>query len=423
MYIYMMSDSEAIHETDPSDVAAPLDDIRILSVEQFGAGPLGTMYLSDMGADVVKIEEPSQGGDIGRHVPPGQLHGTSLYFEAFNRGKRSIALDLKSPAGKAVFHRMVKSADAVFSNLRGDQPSALGLTYEQLAPHNPAIVCVALTGYGRAGPRASHPAYDALVQAEAGWAALTGDPSGPPTKSGLSLADYVAGITAALATVVAIHAAKRSGTGCDVDVTLFDTALAMLTYPATWFLSIGHVAERYPMSSHPSIVPFQFFETQDGHIAVACPKDKFFRTLADILGRPDLKSDPRYTDFDARSLNRVDLLADLTAEFRRRTTTEWMRQLEGRVPVAPVRSVEKALNREELARRSMLVEYEHDALGHVESVGNPMRVNGYDPVARPGPMLGQDHEAIVAELEYTPEELASLRAGGAFGQRLMRGGK
>jgi crotonobetainyl-CoA:carnitine CoA-transferase CaiB-like acyl-CoA transferase len=168
---------------------APLQGVRILALEQFGAGPFGTLFLADMGAEIIKIEDPAAGGDVGRYVPPAQHNRDSLYFEAFNRGKRSLALDLRNPAGRRVFHELVGRSHGVFTNLRGDLPDALGLTYEKLSPINPAIVCVSLSAYGRHGERATWPGYDALVQAEAGWASLTGDPDDPPTKSGLSLVD------------------------------------------------------------------------------------------------------------------------------------------------------------------------------------------------------------------------------------------
>ena len=404
-----------------ASTGGPLHDVRIISVEQFGAGPLATLYLADMGADVIKIEDASTGGDVGRYVPPGIDRGTSLYFEAFNRGKRSIALDLHSDAGREVFHRLVAECDVVFSNLRGDLPGRLGLTYDQLKERNPAVVCVALTGYGRSGPRAMLPAYDALVQAEAGWAALTGDPDGPPTKSGLSLADYVVGLSAALATMVALHDARRTGMGRDVDVTLLDAALAMLTYPATWYLSAGHRTERHPMSSHPSIVPFQFFRTADGHVAVACPKEKFFTRLAEQLGRPEWTADDRFADFESRRQHRTELTDLLDAEFAKRTTGEWLELLTGEVPIAPVQSLDEALERDFLRERSMLVEYEHPTLGAVASVGIPIRLDGFEPMPRPGPLLGQDRDQILRDLGADEREIASLAERGAFGSASLDG--
>jgi crotonobetainyl-CoA:carnitine CoA-transferase CaiB-like acyl-CoA transferase len=394
---------------------APLSGVRVIAVEQFGAGPLGTLYLADLGAEVIKIEDPAAFGDIGRHVPPGQSGTDSLYFEAFNRGKKSLLLDMKNPAGREVLDRLVATADAVYSNLRGDQPERLGITYAQLARINPRVVCVALTGYGRTGAGAELPGYDALIQAESGWAALTGDPAGPPTKSGLSLADYVAGLTAALALLAGIIDARHTGRGRDLDTNLYDSALAMLSYPATWFLSSGFRTERHPLSAHPSITPFQFFRTQDGFIAVACPKEKFFQALVTAIDLPDLASDPRFESFALRNAHRDELLAVLSSRFASASTAEWLTRLRGVVPIAPVRSLEEALDTEELSERAMLVEYEHPGLGTVRSVGLPIAVGDYTPEYRRGPRLGEDGISLLAQLGYSEAAIAELSDRGAFG--------
>lgn len=394
---------------------APLAGVRIIAVEQYGAGPFGTLYLADLGAEVIKIEDPATGGDVSRYIPPGGVETDSLFFEAFNRGKRSIALDLKSAVGRAVFERLVASADAVLSNLRGDQPDRLGLTYDVLGQINPAIVCVMLTGYGRHGDAARLPGYDALIQAESGWAALTGAPDGPPTKSGLSLADYIAGLTAVLGLVVALFDAQRTGLGRDVDTNLYDSALAMLSYPATWYLSSGFVTERQAMSGHPSVVPFQFFATADGHIAIASPKEKFFWTLVKEMGLGDLADDPRFADFEGRGRNREVLLARLSERFAERSTAAWLAILRGRVPIAPVRSLAEALEISELRDRGMSAEYDHPRFGPVRSVGLPLRMSGYEPTYRPGPALGADQLGILAQLGYDDDAIERLRADGAFG--------
>ena len=387
------------------DRAAPLAGVRIIAVEQYGAGPFGTMYLADLGAEVIKVEDPGTGGDVSRYIPPGRSGTDSLFFEAFNRGKRSITLDLKSEAGRAVFERLVSSADAVYSNLRGDQPERLGLTYDALRPLNPAIVCVALTGYGRTGPGARLPGYDALIQAESGWAALTGSPDGPPTKSGLSLADYVAGLTAVLGLMVGLFDARRTGLGRDVDTNLYDSALAMLSYPATWFLSSGFASQRHAMSAHPSVVPFQFFATADGHVAVATPKEKFFRVLVERMGLPELAHDPRFADFEARNHSRDVLIARLSGRFAERTTAEWLETLQGAIPIAPVRSMEAALDPEELAERGMLAEYPHPAFGLVRSIGLPLSATGLTPTYRAAPGLGADTAALLRELGFPDDWL------------------
>ncbi len=410
-----MSTPDDASEPAPGRRPAPLAGVRIIAIEQYGAGPFGTLYLADLGAEIIKIEDPASGGDVSRYIPPGRVGTDSLFFEAFNRGKQSIALDLKSEAGRAVFERLVASADAVFSNLRGDQPERLGLTYDVLGRINPAVVCVALTGYGRDAGSARLPGYDALIQAESGWAALTGAPDGPPTKSGLSLADYIAGLTAALGLMVALFDARRTGLGRDVDTNLYDSALAMLSYPATWYLSSGFVTQRQDMSGHPSVVPFQFFATADGHVAIATPKEKFFRVLVEGMGLPELASDPRFGDFESRGTHRDALLTLLSARFAERPTAHWMGVLRGKIPIAPVRSMEEALDPDDLRERGMLAEYTHPSFGTVRSVGVPLTLGGHDPTYSRGPGLGADSDAILEGLGMTADEIASARDRGAFG--------
>jgi crotonobetainyl-CoA:carnitine CoA-transferase CaiB-like acyl-CoA transferase len=389
--------------------------VRVIAVEQFGAGPFATLFLADLGADVIKIEDPSTGGDVARHVPPGQQDNGSLYFEAFNRGKRSIALDLKNGAGRRVLERLVAVSQVVFNNLRGDAPDHLGLTYASLQHVNPAIICASLSAYGRAGERRSYPGYDPLVQAEAGWASLTGEPEGPPVKSGLSLADYAAGLTSALAILAAVFDAQRTGRGREVDVALYDVALAQLSYLATWYLTLGIVPERQPLSAHPSIVPFQFFETADGYIAVACAKEKFFRDLALLMDLPELAADPRFASFDARRAHRDELLVLLSRRFREESTERWMERLGGRVPCAPVRTVPQALDEDELRSRNMLAGYESALFGTVRSLGLPVSISDFRPTYRPAPSLDGDRGAILADAGFEPDEVAELREAGAFG--------
>lgn len=394
---------------------APLAGVRIIAVEQYGAGPFGTMYLADMGAEVIKIEDPSVGGDVSRYIPPGQQGFDSLFFESFNRGKKSLALDLKSEAGRRVFERLVGSADAVYSNLRGDQPARLGITYAELAPINPAIVCVSLTGYGRDGESADLPGYDALIQAEAGWAALTGERDGPPTKSGLSLADYVTGLASVLGLMIALFDARRTGIGRDVDTSLYDVALSMLSYPATWYLSLGIPAERHPLSAHPSVVPFQFFRTADGYVAVACPKEKFFRALLAGMELGDVSSDERFQTFEKRRTHRDELVEILNRRFMEATTEQWLERLRGAVPIAPVRSMEQALDEDELQERNMLAAYEHPVMGNVRSIGSPLRLGEFEPTYVPGPRLDGDRTQILASLGYSEADCARLEQDGAFG--------
>ena len=398
---------------------APLSDIRVLAVEQFGAGPWATLQLSDLGAEVIKIEDPSEGGDVARYIPPFQHGEDSLFFETFNRGKRSISLDLRSDRGREVFHDLVRHSDAVFSNLRGDAPTKLGLTYADLEPVNPLIVCVSLSGFGMTGPRAAEAGYDYIVQAMAGWMSLTGDPQGPPTKSGLSLVDLSGGYVAAIALLAGIHRARRDGHGCDADVSLFETALHELMYVGTWAASHGYVQQRRADSAHPSIVPFQAFRSADGWFTVACAKEKFWQRLCGAIGRPDLLADPRYGDFASRDANRDTLLAELHAVFASATTDEWVATLSGAgVPVGRVNDVAAALSDPQTLARETVREFEHPSLGVVREIASPLRLSGPLPEVSRAPARGEHTEAVLREVcGYDNARVAELAAGGAFGRR------
>ncbi len=322
----------------------PLNGVRILSVEQYGAGPWASMYLSDMGADVIKIEAP-QGGDSSRASGPHFLGpDDSQFFQTFNLGKKSVALDLRQPEGKEVFRRLAATADAVMNNMRGDQPGKIGLDYAALGPVKPSLVCAHLSGYGRTGDRAAWPAYDYLMQAEAGFLHLTGEPDGPPTRMGLSIVDYLTGITTAFALTAALFGAARTGRGRDVDVTLYDVAMHQLSYPAVWYLNEGDETRRRPRSGHPSVVPTEVFPTADGHIFIMCVLPKFWEALCDGIGRPDLPQDPRFATPRARFANRDALAAILDTALQTHPTAHWMATLAGKVPVAPVLSLGQALD-------------------------------------------------------------------------------
>jgi len=396
---------------------APLADLRILAVEQFGAGPWGSLQLADLGAEVIKIEDPASGGDVGRYVPPFRSGEDSLFFETFNRGKRSISLDLRSPAGRAVFEDLVAHADAVTSNLRGDQPAKLGLTYDALRHRNPRIVCASLSGFGMTGPRAGEPAYDYVLQAMAGWMSQTGEPDGPPAKSGLSLVDYAGGYALALAVLSAVWRARRDGVGGDCDIALFDVALSLLTYVGTWAATEGHEVPRRGESAHPSIVPFQAFRCADGWITVAAAKQHFWERLCHAMDLPELPADPRFAGFDARDRHRDELLAVLRARFAERSADEWVRRLEDAgVPVGRVNAVAEALEDPQAQARGAVARYEHPRLGTVRQPASPLRVSGHADPPRPGPERGEHTEALLRELcGYGDGQLARAREEGAFG--------
>ena len=396
----------------------PLEDIRIIAIEQYAAGPFGSVQLADLGAEVIKIEDPASGGDIGRYIPPFHEGEDSLFFEAFNRNKQSISLDLATIAGRAVFEDLVRVSDVVYSNLRGDVPASLRITYDDLKHLNPRIVCCALTGFGMTGPRASEPGYDYFLQGIAGWMDITGEPSGPPAKSGLSLVDYSAGLTAAVAMLAGIHAARRDGVGMDCDISLFDTSIAMLTYPAIWSLNGDFQPERTRHSAHPSLVPFQAFQTRDDEwIVVGCPKEKFWRQLVVAIDRPELAADPRYATFEDRRRHAAALLPVLETIFASRAAGEWLDTLRSAgVPCSPVNSVSEALHDEHTAARGMVIETEHPRFGTVRQVRGPVRVGSDETSFVRAPLRDEHHDAVLrGVLGYSAERVDALKSGGAFG--------
>lgn len=395
----------------------PLEGVRILSLEQFGAGPFGTSHLADLGAEIVKIEDPRGGGDVGRYVPPYADGEDSLFFETFNRGKKSIALDMSAPAGRAVFERLVAVSDGVFSNLRGDVPEALGITYADLRHLNPAIVCCSLSGYGMTGPRRAQPGYDNVLQALTGWMDVTGEPDGPPTKSGLSIVDFSAGYVAALAMVSALLAARRDGIGMDCDVSLFDTAVAMLTYPGVWHLNAGYKPARTRHSAHPSIVPFQAFQASDGWFVVAAAKEKFWTRITDAIGRPDLARDPRFLRLADRQRNAQTLVQVLDAVFATAPVSSWVDRLTAaEVPVAPVNTVPEALRDPQVEARELILEAEHPRYGTIRTIASPVKAGARRRPAQRAPRRGEHTRQLLEELiEFDDAAYAAARAAGAFG--------
>jgi crotonobetainyl-CoA:carnitine CoA-transferase CaiB-like acyl-CoA transferase len=398
-------------------MAQPLADVRILAVEQFGAGPWATLQLADLGAEVIKIEDPHVGGDIGRYVPPYQEGEDSLFFETFNRNKKSISLDLRHPEGSAVFRDLAAESDAVFSNLRGDQPEKLGLTYQQLRAVNPAIVCCSLSGFGMTGPRRSEGGYDYMIQGLAGWMSLTGEPDAPPTKTGLSLVDLSGGYVAAIALLGALWRARRDGVGCDCDISLFETALAELFYIGTWAATAGYVPQRHPESAHPSIVPFQNFRTSDSWIVVSAPKPKFWHSLCEVIGRPDLAADPRFAGFVDRDRNRNELVPILRQAFAERTTAAWLESLGAAgIPCAPINDVGAALEDPQVAARGAIAETDHPHFGTVRQIATPLRLSETEPPLRRGPRRGEDTSTVLAAVAgYDERRIAELALDGVFG--------
>lgn len=387
----------------------PLEGIRIIAVTQYGAGPYSLSLLADLGAEVIKVEDPNTRGDISRFVIPYAKNEDSLFFQTFNRNKKSITIDLKTPQGREVFEDLVKVSDAVFNNLRGDVPEKLKIKYDDLKHLNPRIVTCSLSGFGTTSSMAKEPAYDYLLQAMNGHMDLTGEPGGAPTKFGLSVIDFSTGMMAAVGLMVAIFQAKIHGQGADVDVSLFDTSISLLNYLATWHMNEGYKPERTAYSAHPTLVPSQLFETEDGHVIIMCNKEKFYRNLCEQLQRIDLLESNRFKDFAARLEYKEELIALLNPIFKEHPTQYWLDLLTGKVPIAPVNTIEQALKQPLVQEREMIVDVDTKNFGKIKMIGSPIKISTHELTYQEAPALGEHNLEVFGEiLQYSAEKIASL---------------
>lgn len=397
-----------------SDRPLPLAGYRILSAEQYGAGPYGTMFLAQLGAEVIKIEPPGH-GDTARAVGPHYLReAESLYFQTFNLNKRSLTLDLRSEEGREILHRLAGEADAVANNMRGDLAARLGLDYAALKTANEAIVCAHLSAYGRDNERAKWPGYDYLMQAEAGFLSLTGEPDGPPVRFGLSMVDFITGTMMAVGLLAALLDAQRSGQGRDIDVDLLSAAAHQMSYPAMWYLNEGDITPRAPRGAHPSVTPSQMFRTADGWMFAMAQLPKFWTVLTDGIGRPDLADDERFRTPDDRRANRAELTRELDAVFLEHPTAHWIELLAGKMPVAAVNDLDEAMDNPFLERIGMIQQVDHPDRAGLRVLASPIRVDGRRLPTKAAPLLGADSDAILADLGYDEDARARLRDAGVI---------
>ncbi len=362
----------------------PLSSIRILEIGHMLAGPYCGMLLADLGAEVIKIETPD-GGDIGRTISPHWIGSINAYFASLNRSKKSVTIDLASEAGQQALAKLCQEADALITNLRPSAIRKLGLTYEALKVCNPKLVCVALTGYGLDGPNSDRPAYDYVVQALAGIAAMTGDPQGPPTKTGYSAVDNSTGIMAALGLLAQIIGGK----GGQVDVSLYDTMISQLNYLASGYLNADERLERQPNGAHPYIVPAQIFPTQDGHMALFITHNRFWNIFSEEVKRPEWIKDRKFATMEGRLNNRAAVVAAIETLLMTQTAAHWVSRLGplGLV-VAEVQDMASALD-SELTRERGMVQAIKTIDGDIRVVGNPIKSDGLIWEPTPPPMLGE----------------------------------
>ncbi len=392
----------------------PLQGVRILELGQIIAGTYGSQVLSDLGAEVIKIEAPE--GDLGRNPSVAPYRGASGLFLTFNRNKKSLVINLKTDAGREVFYELVKISDVVVDNFRPGVLERLKADYPTLNRINPRIVHCSVTGFGTAGAYKNYPALDIIIQAISGHMAITGEPGRPPARIGVPLADLSGGIFSCKGILAALFARERTGRGARVEISMFDAMLNLLSYMGTMWLTNGELPQP-PGSGHDYTVPWQAFSAKDGYVVVATREETFWRALCELLEDPALADDPRF-DTNANRVKHKDVLVPhLEGIFRTRTVADWLERLRAAgVPAAPVNHFDRAFAEPPVAEREMIVEYDHPDVGTVRLPGNPIKVAGMPgTISNPAPRLGEHTDALLRELlSLTPERIAELRQQGAI---------
>ena len=390
----------------------PLAGLRVLDLTRVLAGPLCTMTLGDMGADVVKVEQPGHGDDTRTWGPPfvGPL---SAYYLAINRNKRSLTLDLKSAEGRELLGRFIRTADVVIDNFKLGTMAAWGFDDAWFEEHCPAAVRCSITGYGSTGPKAGKPGYDFILQAETGLMAITGESGGAPMKLGVAIVDICSGMMAAIAILGALQARITTGRGQHCEVTLHDTGLQMLVNVAANHLALEAEPGRYG-NGHPNIVPYRTYPAADGDLAVAVGNDGQFAAFAAALGRPDWSTDSRFARNQDRVRHRDEIDRQIAGIITTRTRAEWIEVLDSSgIPAGPINLVSEALSSPQTIARDMVVDLEHPTVGSIRTLGLPLRFSDTPAAIRlPPPELGADTGSLLSEIGLTSDEIASLRHRG-----------
>lgn len=394
----------------------PLEGVRVLELGQIIAGTYGSQVLSDLGAEVIKIETPE--GDLGRIPSVAPYRGLSGLFLTFNRNKQSIVINLKNTDGCKLFYDLVKVSDVVIDNFRPGVLERLAIDYPILSKINPRIIQCSVTGFGSSGEYKDYPALDLNIQAISGHMAITGEPGRPPVRVGVPLADISGGIYASKGILAALYEREHTGKGRRIEISMFDTMLHLLTYIGTMWLTNGEVPKP-PGSAHDYSVPWQAFATSDGYVVVATRQENFWKKLCAVLEHADLADDPLFADNATRVKNRKVVIPRLEEIFRTRTAADWLKRLRNAgVPAAPVNNVDAAFAEPPVVEREMIVEYDHPQVGKVRLPGNPIKMDGMgETISNPAPMLGEHTDAILKSLLHlSAQEIATLRESGAVGQ-------
>ena len=373
---------------------AVLSDVVVVDLSRVLAGPYCTMILGDLGATVIKVEQPGRGDDTRQFGPP-YIAGESAYYLGLNRNKYSILLDFSTPEGKQRLLELIRTATVLVENFRPGTLQRQGLDYKTLKAINPGLIYCSISGYGHTGPYASRPGYDFVAQAESGVMAVTGEIDGDPQRVGSPVGDVSAGMFACTAILAALRVRDRTGQGQHIDIALIETTMSLLSNVASNYLISGEEAARFG-NGHPNIVPYQAFHTRDGHVVVSCGNDRLYQSLCRLLGREDLASDPRFATNPQRVRNRNELVPVLQEAFLARTTDEWLPELRAvGIPCGPINSVSQIFNDPQIQARGYVWECDHPKAGKIKLAGSPMHFSETPArLYKAPPLLGEDDEKM-----------------------------
>ncbi|KAG0049890.1 hypothetical protein BGZ83_005265 [Gryganskiella cystojenkinii] len=399
----------------------PLHGIRVLDLTRVLAGPYCTQLLGDLGAEVIKIENPKGGDDTRAWGPPFAINVVdkdeedpvheSAYFLSVNRNKKSITVNIRSEQGKQLIHDMVKKVDVLVENYVPGKLAEMGLGYEELSAINPRLVYASITGYGQTGPYASRPGYDVMIEAEAGLMYITGEEHGPPVKVGVAVTDLTTGLYAHGGILAALFARNRTGRGQHVDCSLLESQVATLANIGSSYLIAGKEAKRMG-TAHPSIVPYQVLETRDSHIMIGAGNDGQFRTLCKVMQLDSLSENPKFKTNRERVANRDELIRILTNRLKSENNTFWLKSLEGKgVPFAPINNIAQTFAHPQVLARGMIHEIEHPKAGKIKLCGTPVKYSHTKPSIRtPPPLLGQHTDEVLKDvLGYDGDKIQNLK--------------
>ena len=391
----------------------PLAGVRVLDLTRVLAGPFCSMILADMGAEVIKLEEPGKGDDTRSW--PSFINGESTYFMSVNRGKRSITLDLKAPKGPELLRKLVRKSDVLLENFRPGTMERLGFGYRALAKLNPRLIYCSISGFGESGPEAARAGYDLVVQAESGLMDITGFADGPPVKVGTSIADLVAGMSAAHGVTLALLARTRTRRGQKVEIGMLDAMAALLTYQAGIYFGTGQRPTRKG-NAHPSIVPYEVFKAADAYLTLGVANDSLWERCCAALERPDLTRDPRFDTVRKRVEQRDTLVPLLNEIMGARAADEWLKRFEAAgVPAGRIKTVPEVCESEHLKARGMILRLKHPKAGEIRVMGIPIKLHGTPGgITTPPPVLGQHTDEVLRRvLGLDRKAIAQLRAEGA----------